>query len=122
MINYIKINSQSTNNDKIYDLVCYELLIISLSSNLNFEQPNKENEKNKNLHFCRNIPSPVKTALICDNIIWPKIYSHSEDTPPVLLAIAETHLVGEPPWTSLLKLRTNEPSTQEHNIIHRGQS
>jgi hypothetical protein len=89
---------------------------------LNFKQPNKENEKNKYLHFCSNVPSPVKTALISNNIIWPNINSHREDTPPVLLTIAETHLVSEPPWTSLMKLRTYEPSTQEYKIIYRGQS
>ena len=66
-----------------------------------FKEPKERWDEEKDLHFCGHVPAPIVAALV-RNYIFDRgryyVHSHCQDGPPKVLAAAEEHLVGVPPW------------------------
>lgn len=88
---------------------------------LELNEINKNRKDDPNLHFASSEPSPIVAALICYHVSWPNVDGHGKDTPPVVLAATESHLVRIPPLTRI-KVWTYQPACEEHEVIRRRQS
>lgn len=62
-----------------------------------FKKINKKWNNQKKLKIACNIPTPVVAPFISNRISWEFINCDGEHTPPIVLAIAEVHLICVPP-------------------------
>lgn len=108
----MKTDSSPTAHDHEYQEVGDTFIVLELE----LQQVHQDWDDEEELHLARNIPTPVKAALIGLHISRELIDGHGEHAPPVVLAIAEAHLVGVPPGASV-QVGSNEPPNQEDEIV-----